>query len=454
MSQNNNTDFLKTFLRTNFTGKRYRETLYGEIFKEVHGEIFGASKLFLLILVCILCTCSIIGSIANMFFICIFKLIFNKKFNHKIQSKLAETSIGYELKERSTQCDLIEMRTSMRQIRDRQSTELYENYIQLKNKLSCNSSLKILYTFIYYLAIVDLFTCLFALPVTAYEIWYSDKINEFCCRLFEFMRSFGVVLSNFLIILIAVEQFKALSANMKRTKQKQIFYVCIIKVLLSVLLSIILMLEISVYQRYSVFDEDMISNGFTESFVVYVGFCLISEYTINFKVISILNILMTSIFVIGGIFVAILYVIIFFKSFSLIQRQSKRKKNEKKILNKAKNNSRRKNHIYTQVETEFKTSSIGEKSSNTENQQSCSFYHKPSFRVAIMIFLVTFIYWLSIIPWFLTLNKIIEYNPFIHYAFLLKSVFNPIIYGLLNPNLRNCGFNLIKLFFVSIKNKF
>ena len=278
----------------------------------------GASRLHLMILICILCASSIVGSIANLFFICIFKLIFNRKFNHNIQSKLAESSIGFELKERSTQIDTIEKSQPVTRQSHSKSTELYESYVQLKNKLAYNSSMKILYNLIYYLAIVDLFTCLFSVPVTAYEVWYPNRLNEFSCRLFEFMRSFGVLLSNFLIILIAIEQFKSLSANRDFSKKKWLLYICIIMVLLSVLISTFFTFQVSIYQKAVEIDEDKMAS---ETYIVNTGVCLKSESGISFKTASILNLSITIlVFIIGGIFVVILYTIIFLKSFSLNKR--------------------------------------------------------------------------------------------------------------------------------------
>ena len=68
-----------------------------------------------------------------------------------------------------------------------------------------------------------------------------------------------------------------------------------------------------------------------------------------------------------------------------------------------------------------------------------------NFRLSIIILIVTCIYYLSIIPWCLTINGFIQYNPYIHYSFLLNNSVNPFVYGILNPNFRNCGLYLIKL---------
>ena len=88
-----------------------------------------------------------------------------------------------------------------------------------------------------------------------------------------------------------------------------------------------------------------------------------------------------------------------------------------------------------------------------ERKSCCWFYLNRNFRIAVMILLVTVIYYLSIIPWCLAINDIIRYNPYIHYSFLLNNTINPLIYGFLNPYFRNCCLYIFKSMFSSMSNK-
>jgi hypothetical protein len=83
---------------------------------------------------------------------------------------------------------------------------------------------------------------------------------------------------------------------------------------------------------------------------------------------------------------------------------------------------------------------------NTATKRSFSLF-KSNIRMASMIFLVTLVYYLSIIPWCLTINDIIKFNPFVYYSFVINSCVNPIIYGFFNDNFRNCSFEILYLFF-------
>ena len=69
-------------------------------------------------------------------------------------------------------------------------------------------------------------------------------------------------------------------------------------------------------------------------------------------------------------------------------------------------------------------------------------------RIAITIFFVTMVYYLSIIPWILTVNNIIKFNPFIYYTFILNSSLNPLIYFLFNTSFRNHCIEFFKYLFV------
>lgn len=420
------------------------EDVFREIFSNIYDSSYGETKIYSSILVSVLLICSIVGTIANLFFICIFKLIFNKRFHQKIHSKLSKTHHPAELANLlnvGTSCQVIDKRSNNETIAvvklnnpENETVNLYRDYVQMKNKLTLNSKLKIFYNLIYYLALVDLFTCLFAVPVTIFEIMNNNKLNEFCCKFFEFMRSCGVISSNFLIVLIAIEQYNSLSAI--EVNRKKYFYIRLIfSFLVSILLAVMYTLQVSVYQK-------------VENLLFFVGICLKSEQMISCELAYIFNILATSILIIGIMSIAIVYSLLFKKAFQFNRRYSKRKRSEQYILHKAKYNS------------SVKKSSVDNKGElrildkeETDENKSCPFYQKPNFRIAVMILVLTFVYYLSIIPWCLTYNGIIEYNPFIHNVFLLKSIINPLIYGLLNPNLRICGVYLLKLFYFSAFKK-
>jgi hypothetical protein len=62
---------------------------------------------------------------------------------------------------------------------------------------------------------------------------------------------------------------------------------------------------------------------------------------------------------------------------------------------------------------------------------------RKNFSMAFMIFFVTMVYYFSIIPWILTINNIIKFNPFIFYTFTLNCSLNPTIYFIFNSNFRN-----------------
>jgi hypothetical protein len=85
-----------------------------------------------------------------------------------------------------------------------------------------------------------------------------------------------------------------------------------------------------------------------------------------------------------------------------------------------------------------------------ENKKYCRINDNVQLEMTILF--ITFVYYISIIPFCLTNHNIIEYNALIHYTFLLNNTLNPIAYGLLNPNFRSCGYYLFKIKLKSIIN--
>ena len=291
--------------------------------------------------------------------------------------------------------------------------KIQKNYFRLYN-----SNFNLLYTLISYLSFIDFFSCAIAIPVTAYEILNNQKINEVCCKLFEFIRAFGVIASNFVIVMISIERYIALY-KLENSSRKNFFKFRIsFVVFLSGFLSILILPLVSVYQK-------------VENRIYYIGICVKSEFLINIKYRKIIYILITSLFVIGLVFVSIIYLIIFIKTKKIKKRHQVRKDLEIQLIKRATEN------VVIIKDSEIK-----------DNKKYCSI--NDSVQLDFTILFITFVYYLSVIPWCLTINDIIEYNALIHYTFLLNNTLNPIVYGLLNPNFRSCGFYLFKIKFNSM----
>ena len=407
---------------TNFSYQESIETMYRNVLESIYDSSYAESKKYLLILIAILLICSIIGSIANIFVLCIFKFVFdNKKLIREVQ---AEPKTVYKSNQSKENISMI-----------------YGKLNSRRNQLFFNSKIKEFYALIRYLAIIDLYTCSIAVPVTVYEIWNNMKISEFSCKLFELMRAIGVITSNFVIILISIERFNALYKP-NNYKKDLLKIRIILSMVISTLIGIICMLQVSVYQKTN------------DSMVVFIGICLKSEYTFKKKDTEIINISVTSIFLVGCLFVSIIYILIFKKTFSIQKLRTSREENQLRLITKA--------FIQTHSEGDGQNKSslnadnLETKLNIFENKKinSClCFSVNLNMRIAISILMITFLYYISIIPWYLTINGIINYNPYIHYTFLLNNTINPFIYGLLNSNFRSCGFYLLKLAFNLAKNK-
>ena len=410
------------FNNTNFNDTDEVQLMYKNVIQSIYKSSFEESKFHSTAILITLILCSLIGSITNMFVIFIFILIFNKRFNRNIQSKLASSE-----KTETTN----------------KNVELYQNFNKQKNQLIFNADLKLFYSLIKYLAVVDFFTCSVGIPVTVYELWNNITLNEFCCKTFEFIRAIGVVASNFIIILVAIERFLALY---KPGKLNTLFFEIriIFAIVISITVAVLLMLQVSVYQR-------------VDDTIIYIGMCLKSDYSFNKSHGRLFNFLLTFIFTFGCIFVSIMYSLVWFKTYEIKKRRKTRKKFEYKLFIRALNNSikiddRKVNKVFKNQAKIFENK-LKIREQNARKAKCLCFSTHCNFRIAVSILLVTFIYYLSIIPWCLTITGMIKYNAYIHYTFLLNNTINPFIYGFLNPNFRNCGLYLLNLIFSSMRYK-
>jgi hypothetical protein len=411
---------------------------YIKIYLKIMEDIYEESKAYLYILIVVLLLFSIIGTVSNLFTFFLFKFIFNKNFNRKIQSNLAAVVAGKS--KRGTRNRLISTNNAKEHEEvgdedevifnhyyedegDNKAIKLHVNFDKIKKKLIFSSNLRVFYTLIRYLALVDLFTCSFAIPVTVYEIWYNMKINEFYCKLFEFMRSFGILLSNFLIVLIAIERYNALT-NLRNIKKIMFRIRISFVIIISILFGLVCSLQVSVYQKF-------------DGTIIYTGVCMLSD-SVSHLINKIVTISITILFLFCIILLTIIYIFLFKRIFELNSRYRMRKEAINRIF---------KNSIqYTRQDNLLKESTTNSKNFSNEFQiKKRGFNISRNLRLAIIILIVTFIYYLSIIPWCLTINGFIQYNPYIHYSFLLNNSVNPLVYGILNPNFRKCGLYLIKL---------
>jgi len=407
-SENYVDQLIEILNKTNFSNTEYKS-----IVVNVYNSLYQGSKSYLIILISVLMGCSIIGSLVNIYVIFIFKCIFKISFSRK--KKTATETIE------SLSIDQLDSKRKFHHNPNHQTLS-FKHLKSLIKHVDSNSNLKFFYRIIFYLIIVDLFTCSIAIPITVYEIFNNMMINEFFCKLFEFIRGFGVISSNFMIILIAIERYMALyNKNEIKSFNLRIIFLSII----TFIISIICMLQVSVYQKH-------------ENSAVFIGVCLKSDYLFDHKMHRLINILVTSIFAIGSIFVSIIYLVIFIKIFK-INSQDRKVTKESLIVRVPGTDS-----INKTIETENCNEITTIELNNEEAQSDTSFNLVYFIRLAFTILLVTIIYYLSIIPWCLTINGIIEYNPYLHYTFLLNQSVNPFIYLFLNPHFRSCGFYLLK----------
>ena len=386
---------------TNFTSLVNIEQMFSNIFVNIYKSAYQESKLYFSVLITVLLVSCLIGSLANLFVIFIFKNLFQIKFNIMwMQNQNGEI---YSLN--SSDKAKIKKTTT-----NQSESERY--FKNLVNHLDSNSKLKSFYKLLFHLTVVDLFTCSIVIPITVYEISNNMIISEFNCKLFEFIRGIGVISSNFLVIFIAVERFMALY---NKNQFKYFNFRILIVLIVTILISTIFMFQVSVYQK-------------PENVTIFIGVCLKSNYLINRDITRIINIFVTLLFLFGSIIVSAIYVIIFIKVFEI----NNKKKKEEYMKNERSN--------ATNVQL------INFKNTNEDSIESTSEYNYFCYylRLAITILLLTIIYYVSIIPWCLTINQIINYDPYFHNLFLLNKFLDPFIYLFLNPHFRNFGLHLLK----------
>jgi hypothetical protein len=233
--------------------------------------------------------------------------------------------------------------------------------------------------------------------------------------------------------------------NLKKYKRLIFRFRLTLAILISIIIAVICMLQVSVFQKIG-------------NVLIDIGVCLKSEYIFKNEYSRIIYLSITSVFAICMIFVSIVYFIIFRKTYEIESRHSNETQTQSELklfttsnkhsnmnsvdfieANRLDNSSRPRDEIEATNDYDAK-----------ENKFLC-FSLNRNRRIAISILLVTFTYYVSIIPWCLTINNVIEYNPYIHYTFLLNSLINPYSYAISNPNFRCCGFCLLKLKFRTLK---
>ena len=395
--------------KTNFTNIEFKS-----IVENIYNSVYQESKSHLMILISILLVFSIIGSLVNLYVIFIFKCIFKMSFkqNKKSTTKILD-SLSIDQMDNEGKCP---------NSNNLSGSLKYLN--SLIKHVDSNSNLKFFYQIIFYLTIVDFFTCCFAIPITVYEISNNMIINEFFCKFFEFVRGFGVTSSNFMIILIAIERYMALY---NKNQIKNFNLRIVLFAILTFLISIICMLQVSVYQNH-------------ENSTIFIGFCLTSNIHFDQKAQKVIIVFVTSIFIIGSIFVSIIYLIIFIKIFKINRQDKKMNKESKNLITTIPTTDLMNRNIEIENGNQMAILEFD----NNKVQIDDSFNYFYFFRLAFTILLITVIYYLSIIPWCLTINGFIDYNPYFHYTFLLNQSVNPFIYLFLNPHFRSCGFYLVK----------
>ena len=198
------------YFNTNFSNHKDVESMYRSVFTNIYASSYKESRVSFYILMAILLACSIIGTLANLLVLIIFKFIFNTQFNRKIESKLV-SSVN------SATDTKVNLNGAIKITEESSMNNAYKGFINNKNQLIYNPNLRNFFTITQYLAIIDLLTSSFAIPTTTFEIWNNMNIGEFSCKLFEFMRATGVIASDFLIILIAIERYMA-SCNLYCSK--------------------------------------------------------------------------------------------------------------------------------------------------------------------------------------------------------------------------------------------
>nr|QVK45744.1 G protein-coupled receptor [Proales similis] len=384
---------------------------------------------------------------------------------------------------------------------------------QKKHKRSIGSN-SLLHLLIRFLSLVDLLICSIAVPGTIFETWRYASSNEFVCRLLEQIRATGVLLSNFIVIMIAVERYFLICKPTMLKSFKKLFFKLLVYPLtgLSVLMGIFNMLDVSVYQR------------FTHK-IVYVGICLRSNLITSEEWNKGLQLTVTALVIACAFIVGFIYSFILMAAFEVNQKRTQRHMEQDRILNRIKINiepakekfaarksifidpdllqiepserSLSSDNLTSNIDTELpdwsgqqqsqmakkayygsfklervkksrsellpsngnrsklKRKSLSECCLNVDaNIRQCSEQRRRrllalryNIRMSFIVFLVTLAYYISIIPWCLTINNLIKFNPFIYYTFLLNNCLNPIIYSFLNENFRRSCIEFLRLLF-------
>jgi cholecystokinin A receptor/hypocretin (orexin) receptor 2 len=344
------------------------------------------------------------------------------------------------------------------------------------------------------------------MPGTIVEIWNLTKWNEALCKLFEQLRATGFVLSNFIVIIISFERYFLMCKPFVFTKFKNTYLkkTLFIITLLSFFIGILSMLQLSVYQK-------------VDDKIVFIGVCLPSEMSMTFDLklkFIITSLFLFGACIVGFLYVLIFKSAFLLNkkkqerlriakkanslntpkiksdlptgekqkdSFQIViendscinnlfekNRAEFRSQNQLKLQSIL---SRSLTNLKVPMKTERRVSSVAHdelcdaQMSSSESikeinkslpitfNQKFSFI-RTNFRMAFMIFLVTLVYYISIIPWCLTINDWIRFNVWIYYTFVINSAVNPIIYGFFNPNFRNNSIDILKLAILKVKNTF
>ena len=423
----------------NFTN----ETNVHKIYDGSIENIYEANSLYTCIFLTALFLSSLIGSIANLSVICILQFIFNKKFNRSIQSKITAASSFYihRVKKITDEEDsarkIKKLEIPPKQI---QVIELYENYNRMKRKIIFSSNMILFYKLLSYLATVDFLASSFTIPVTIYEIRNNVKINYHNCKIFEYIRSFGVITSNFIITLIAMERYIVLYQEKNLSKNSFKFRI-IFSLIFSALLSLPFVFEVNMNGK-----REINSLNFT-------GTCLISN---NQWIHGIIKKIICLTMTIGVLYVVIVYVLVLKKTISKKSLAEVQHSFKIKIYKNTAENSIGFDANFKELnKPQLKNkNNIKETSKESKSKSYSSLHVKRNRRFTISILFVTLTYYASIIPWYLMMYGKLMSIPHIQYIFLLNNALNPFMYCLLDQNFRKCGLYLTKLCSLSTYNKF
>lgn len=193
--------------------------------------------------------------------------------------------------------------------------------VKLKINKKSNSiiSPKPIYLLIQYLAVVDFITCSVAMPGTIIEMLNINKSNEVFCKIFEQIRATGVLLSNFLVLIISFERFMLLCKPFNNLKIIHFKILLIIITIFSLLMGGLSAYQVSVYQKF-------------EGKVVFIGICLANDVGWSTKSVKILKLFITSFLLIGASVIGFLYIFIFRQAFIINKKRVHRQRIKKKLL--------------------------------------------------------------------------------------------------------------------------